>query len=122
MLPKTKPKKCLLLNCYPALLKNLMANETAYLSYFWWKDYYEVTSDKNGSNPPLVEASYCRLCELLNDPDRPQKVWDNLNKWWSTRGHCRKKGSYQWSKYRDVIQYMKIILNICVNSFIMLRS
>ena len=81
-----------------------MGNETAYLSYFWWKDYYEVTTDKNGTNPPLVEPSYCRLCEMLNNPDRPPKVYDNVNKWWTTDGHCRLKGSYPWSKYRSDIK------------------
>ena len=36
-----------------------MANETEYLSYFWWKEFYEVRESR--------DPSYCQLCLMLNN-------------------------------------------------------
>ena len=73
-------------------LKQLMDNETEYLSYFWWKDFYEVSEDRS--------PSYCRLCQMLNDKNQPPQVRDHLNDWWSSKANCKSKGSFTWSKYR----------------------
>ena len=78
-------------------LKKLMDNNTEYLSYFWWKEFYEVRSD--------LLPTYCKLCQMLNDPNQPQKIWHNLSEWWSMRGeHCKPKGSFPWSKYSSLAE------------------
>ena len=76
-----------------AFLNQLMKNDTEYLSYFWWKDYY-VKNMTSGSN------QWCRLCQKINDPILHQKTYDNLEKWWSGKGHCMSKGMQPWSKYK----------------------
>ena len=96
-------------------LKQLMNNETEYLSYFWWKEFYEVNSNSkynaafetkmNGNKRKNVMPSYCKLCQMLNDPMQPPKVWNNIDKWWSvTGGHCKPKGSFPLSKIRSLAE------------------
>ena len=93
-------------------LKQVMENETHYLSYFWWKDFYEVNSNTkyretkmNANSSKIIMPSYCKLCQMLNDPEEPTKVWDNINEWWSmTGGHCKPKGSFPWSKSRSLVE------------------
>ena len=99
-----------------AYLKNLMANGTEYLSYFWWKEYYGINAntrvtgniaavpDVGTSSSKLgLQPSYCRLCEMLNDPKEPPKVADMSN-WWLKGGHCRPKGTHQWSNYKSIVE------------------
>ena len=91
-------------------LKKLSGNKTEYLSYFWWKDFYKVNSnsmyfdkdyDKIKENESkVVMPSYCKLCQMLNDPKEPPKIWSNVDEWMSkTGGHCKPKGSFPWSKF-----------------------
>ena len=67
-------------------LKSMTDEE--YLSYFWWKDLYEVTQSKS--------ESFCKLCEMLNDESQPHNVYDDLGSWWR-RGTCKTKG-IPWEK------------------------
>jgi len=76
-----------------AHLKQIMANETLYLSYFWWTDFYRVETNINF-------YAFCQLCKMLNDPEEPVKVRSHLRAWWKSGGHCKLKGSHLWSKYR----------------------
>ena len=76
-----------------AYLNQLMDNDTEYLSYFRWKDLYV----ENKSQSP-----WCRLCEMLNDQQQPNKIYENLGKWWSVDSHCQSEGTYPWSKYNPL--------------------
>ena len=77
-------------------LMQLMKNDTEYLSYFWWKEFYEVNQNKN--------IAFCKLCQMLNDAEQVPKVRDNLDEWWSTGAQCKPKGSHPWSRYRPVVE------------------
>lgn len=110
-----------------AYLKNLMNNETEYLSYFWWKEYYGINANTKvtgniaavpgvgtRSSKLGLQPSYCRLCEMLNDPKQPAKVAD-LSDWWLKGGHCQTKGSHPWSKYKSIVED-RLIYDIYVSS------
>ena len=75
-----------------AYLNQLLKNDTEYLSYYWWKIGYYV--ENKG------QSSWCRLCQMLNDPQQQNKVYNNFGKWWSEDSHCRSKGQHPWSKYK----------------------
>lgn len=49
-------------------------NEALYLKYFEWKKEYEVFKR------PL--NGWCDLCEKLNNPQEPTKIYDDMAKWW----------------------------------------
>ena len=101
-----------------AAMKRVIANETEYLSYFWWKDFYRNVNfhpyagklfDYQIMKAMLslyrVETNmkfnaFCQLCKMLNDSNEPVKVRDHLKAWWKTGGNCKVKGSHPWSKYR----------------------
>ena len=92
-----------------AYLKQLMDNEAEYLSYFWWKDYYEVNTNtyvipivSTWSYKLAMQPSYCKLCEMLNNPEQPPKIQKDLTSWWLTG--CTAKGLQPWSKYRGLIE------------------
>lgn len=55
-------------------LKILEQDLDSYLEYFEWKKDYGV--EKAG----LI--SMCKLCEMLNDPDAPPKVYEDIKHWW----------------------------------------
>ena len=55
-------------------LKLLDQNDSLYLSYFAWKsDWQVIRRPTNG---------WCDLCEKLNDPAEPVKVYQDMAKWW----------------------------------------
>ena len=64
-------------------------SDEEYLSYFWWKDHYEVSLSQR--------ESFCKLCAMLNDEEIPTKTYD-MTTWWKKGGHCKDKGSFYWSK------------------------
>ena len=78
-----------------ARLKRIVSNETEYLSYFWWKDHYRVETSTASRN----FYALCQLCKMLNDPDEPVKIRNDLMAWWMVGSNCKSKGSYPWSKY-----------------------
>ena len=77
-----------------AHLLKLMNNETEYLSYFWWKEFYEVDQK--------MKKAFCRLCQMLNDAEQIPKVHNNFGKWWVTDAQCKPKFSLPWSKYKPL--------------------
>ena len=50
----------------------------------------------------LPSNPFCKLCEMLNNDNHPQRVHGNLNQWYNKMSHCELRGSQQWSKYRPV--------------------
>ncbi|XP_054157675.1 alpha-(1,3)-fucosyltransferase C-like [Oppia nitens] len=58
----------------------LSKNPKQYNEYFKWKRDYELTGQHYS----------CQICQKLNDPTEPVKVWDNLEHWWFTEAECRK--------------------------------
>ena len=75
-----------------AHLLKLMKDETEYLSYFWWKEFYEVDQKR--------KKAFCRLCQMLNDAEQIPKVHDNFGKWWVTEARCKPKFSHPWARYK----------------------
>eukprot|EP00095_Tigriopus_kingsejongensis_P002490 maker-scaffold64_size435223-snap-gene-2.27 protein:Tk02490 transcript:maker-scaffold64_size435223-snap-gene-2.27-mRNA-1 annotation:"predicted protein" len=79
-------------------LKYLDGNDEAYLSYFWWKDHYQVATDS-------MVTSICKLCEMLH-ADLPSKTYPNMTQWWletpSGEPSCRLKGSFPWSQLSNL--------------------
>ena len=65
-------------------LKKLSGNKTEYLSYFWWKDFYEIRN--SGAD---LSQSFCELCQSLHQ-DQTTKVYSDLTKWWVTQSRCKK--------------------------------
>lgn len=59
-------------------LKSTMLNATEYLSYFWWKDFYRLTYRTDPENHP-----FCKLCEMLHDPNVPPKQYKDFKHWWN---------------------------------------
>ncbi|KAF2893330.1 hypothetical protein ILUMI_12843 [Ignelater luminosus] len=49
-------------------------NITEYLKYFEWKKNYSIDRNK--------QRTACKLCEMLNDPSQPRKVYKNIDNWW----------------------------------------
>ena len=66
-------------------LETLDNNDELFAEYFWWKDFYEIrNSVEDGAQP------YCDLCARLNSPNEPNKVYEDMYKWWVTDSHCKK--------------------------------
>ena len=63
----------------------LSQNRRLYSHYFQWKRHFKVVH-----NP--VDA-WCTLCEKLNDPTLPPKVYPNATDWWYNKYPCK----YEWS-------------------------
>ena len=59
-------------------LNYLMTNTTAYNEYFQWKKYFDVkiVAEEN------FAKAMCQLCQALNDPERPEKHYEDMNSWW----------------------------------------
>lgn len=68
-------------------LKILEQDLDSYLEYFEWKKDYAV--EKAG------QVAMCKLCELLNDPDAPPKVYDDIKHWWFSYEMARCKSEKQ---------------------------
>jgi alpha-1,3-fucosyltransferase len=60
-------------------LRQLDRNDSAYLSYFWWKDIYHVEFKS------LREQVFCKLCELLQDNTTTSSTYANFDKWWRVK-------------------------------------
>ena len=60
-------------------------NEEEYLSYFWWKEYYNVKP-----RSVMMREAFCRLCEMLNDESLPPKRYADIYDWWYTKSECYK--------------------------------
>ena len=65
------------------------SNVTAYAEYFEWKNYFKVSFDYN--------RDFCGMCQALNEPDFPSKIYENTFDWWKVQGQCLHIGSFPWS-------------------------
>ncbi len=63
-------------------LDYLSANQTAFMSYFWWKDLYRLDTTRS------VKLGMCELCKMLNDGTLPEKSYD-LKDWWWEQSKCQ---------------------------------
>ncbi|XP_060078748.1 glycoprotein 3-alpha-L-fucosyltransferase A-like [Ylistrum balloti] len=59
-------------------LHTLDKNDDLYNEYFRWK----------GTGSFIDTKFWCRLCALLNDPDKPSLVVESLSAWWRPPGVC----------------------------------
>lgn len=55
----------------------LNENLEDYLEYFEWKKHYKVVTES--------KIVVCKLCEMLNDPNLPQKTYKNIHHWWFSK-------------------------------------
>lgn len=66
-------------------LEYLAKNQTAYNTYFWWREHYDPMQ--------LLQTqkdAYCRLCEKLNSPYKPsQYLYPSYHQYWSGTAKCR---------------------------------
>ena len=74
-------------------LHQLAQNETAYLSYFWWQEYYQVLAAAgNGDEQAkrhFFAQSMCRLCERLHyQADDASSAYANVSEWFHQQGQC----------------------------------
>ena len=67
-----------------SFLHMLDKNDTEYLSYFWWRDHYQVISDA------LLERSFCDLCAKLHEDVHP-KTYSDFRKWWHSESQLNEK-------------------------------
>ena len=65
-------------------LHYLNNNIEEYLSYFWWKDYYEVRMSRQE-----YAKSFCQLCQMLHDESLPSKTYYDIHDWWVVQGNCK---------------------------------
>ncbi len=61
-------------------LHYLDSHDEAYLSYFWWREYYDITFKG-------WTAGVCELCRKLHDEEEPQRVVEDVEEWWYS-GRC----------------------------------
>ena len=71
-----------------------MSNSTAYNEYFQWKKYFDV----KGVTEANFARTMCQLCQALNDGERVEKHYEDMDKWWRSQASCKSKGDYPWSK------------------------
>ncbi len=71
-----------------------------YLSYFWWKDYYEA-------KPGSARRVACEICRKLHSQAEPRSVYKNLYKWWVDDAQCmtwsHEPLNKLWYKFRENI-------------------
>ena len=73
-------------------LHALDQNRSLYLSYFWWKDYYQVHSGTATDHA----SSMCRLCEMLHTSDNDSKTteegaiktYESISDWHGADSQC----------------------------------
>ena len=85
-------------------LISLSQNETEYLSYFWWQDYYQALAAPGSGEPQarrrFFAQSMCRLCEKLhyeedkendgaNDDAASTSSYANVSEWFVDEGQCQ---------------------------------
>ncbi len=73
------------INILADYLKHLDQNPAEYLSYFWWRDHYQLQGRSMS-----IKRAMCELCPMLNDENQPVKVVEDLEDWWWTQSQCRR--------------------------------
>ena len=66
-------------------------NFEEYSKYFLWKTKFRVKINNHN-------LAICKLCEALNDPQKPVKVYSNMEEWWREEAKCKSKGQFPWSR------------------------
>jgi alpha-1,3-fucosyltransferase len=61
-------------------LHELDANDSEYLSYFWWWDYFHVV------NTDFQRMSFCDLCAKLHESNLGSKTYEHFANWWHEEG------------------------------------
>ncbi|XP_046746083.1 alpha-(1,3)-fucosyltransferase C-like isoform X2 [Diprion similis] len=56
-------------------LTSLSKDREEYLSYFWWKKFYEITDPNNWT--------LCNICRLLNKLDGQSKSYSHISSWYA---------------------------------------
>ncbi|XP_046595687.1 alpha-(1,3)-fucosyltransferase C-like isoform X2 [Neodiprion lecontei] len=56
-------------------LTSLSKDREEYLSYFWWKKFYEVASPNHWT--------LCNICRLLNEPEGKSKTYSGISSWYA---------------------------------------
>jgi alpha-1,3-fucosyltransferase len=67
-----------------AYLKLLIANDTLYNEYFWWKDYYRVEFTLEDRS----RHAFCDLCQKLHEED-DRKSYPDLAAEWGDGNKCK---------------------------------
>jgi hypothetical protein len=68
----------------------LDGNFEEYSNYFLWKTKFRVKNNNHN-------LAICKLCEALNDPQTPVKVYSDMKEWWRGGSECKSKGEHPWS-------------------------
>ena len=64
-------------------LKELDNDCVAYNEYFKWKHKYKIVSVKES-----FKEGFCKLCEVLNDPNFENKTYVDIDSWWGKHEFC----------------------------------
>lgn len=65
----------------------LYLNSTGkYLDFYEWKENYEILNEHGYFQSQSYH--YCRVCEALNYNDKKEKVYKNLEQFWSVSRDC----------------------------------
>ncbi len=64
-------------------LKELATDDSKYAEYFWWKDYYSISTDHDN-----MARVFCDVCRRLHQ-DRQEQIYDDLEEWWVRKARCR---------------------------------
>ena len=75
--PEELAKHLVFLNQHPA----------EYNKYHEWRNNFQVVNEHGYFGAPI--RHYCRLCEALNYNDKGEKIYDNLEMFWSKKVDCR---------------------------------
>jgi hypothetical protein len=76
-----------------AYLQALDADDDAYRSYFWWKEFYEVRSAPGKTSDHVTRSTFfaqsmCRLCEKLHLDNKSPSVYPSVADWHAAVGQC----------------------------------
>lgn len=72
-------------------LHKLDKNDTLYNEYFKWK----------GTGSFINTKFWCRLCAMLNDPNKPELVVENMESWWRPPKVCLRPDQ-RWTSTKDL--------------------
>lgn len=73
-------------------LKDLEKDVDRYRQYFQWKKDYYI---ENG-----IDTAVCKLCDMLNNPNQPAKVYENIQEWWFSKS---KSGCKTGNELPDIV-------------------
>lgn len=65
-------------------LQGLIDSPEKYSEYFWWKEFYRVTSVDSRS----IAKYQCEVCKKLQESGT--SVYNDLSEWWEHKSKCKK--------------------------------